>query len=108
LVRGPYCNVGMLPLTSKDSFKSDDFKPGVKLKSRFFEWIKYGEDRNLFFGISLRQIHDHVFIHVESLTCFYVGQSSPTRAQGICSSFFCLICRLLLWSWLMEYGQTGD
>lgn len=49
----PHCNVGMLPLTSKDSFKSDDFKPGVKLKSRFFEWIKYGDDRNMRFVISL-------------------------------------------------------
>lgn len=40
-MREPHCDVGMLPLTSKDSFKSDEFKPGVKLKSRFFEWIKY-------------------------------------------------------------------
>ena len=43
----------MLPLTSKDSFKSDDFKPGVKLKSRFFEWIKYEDDRNMCFAVSL-------------------------------------------------------
>lgn len=47
----------MLPLTSKDSFKSDEFKPGVKLKSRFFEWIKAifanESSRNLFFFLLL-------------------------------------------------------
>lgn len=47
----------MLPLTSKDSFKSDEFKPGVKLKSRLFEWIKAilssEGSRNLFFFLLL-------------------------------------------------------
>lgn len=50
-------NVGMLPLTSKDSFKSDDFKPGLKLRSRLFEWLREifssENSRNLFFFLLL-------------------------------------------------------
>lgn len=50
-------HVGMLPLTSKDGFKSDDFKPGVRLKTRVFEWIReiFASEgsRNLFFFLLL-------------------------------------------------------
>ena len=50
-------NIGMLPLTSKDGFKSDDFKPGVKLKSRLFEWIKYDDLKALLLSsIELKSI----------------------------------------------------
>ncbi|KAK2569914.1 Zinc transporter 7-A [Acropora cervicornis] len=47
----------MLPLTSKDSFKSDDFKPGLRLRSRIIEWIREifsnESSRNLFLFLLL-------------------------------------------------------
>ncbi|KAK3747567.1 hypothetical protein QZH41_015795, partial [Actinostola sp. cb2023] len=47
----------MLPFSSKDSFKSDDYKPGKLLRSRVFEWIKAilssSTSRNLFFFLIL-------------------------------------------------------
>ena len=58
----------MLPLTSKDSFKSDDFKPGVKLKSRFVEWIKYDDLKELLLSSFCVEIDGHVFVHVNFFT----------------------------------------
>ena len=31
----------MLPLTSKDSVKSDDFKPSIRFKARVLEWARW-------------------------------------------------------------------
>jgi hypothetical protein len=31
----------MLPLHSKDGVKSDDFKPGIKIRSKLASWVRY-------------------------------------------------------------------
>ncbi|XP_031555001.1 zinc transporter 7-like [Actinia tenebrosa] len=47
----------MLPFSSKDSYRDDEFKPSIRIKSRIIEWIKAilssQSSRNLFFFLLL-------------------------------------------------------
>lgn len=89
----------MLPLHSKDGVKGDDFKPGIKIRSRLATWIRYVIQLLPFFEVNIILWFSYVDWNNRSLYCRQILSDAGSR------NLFCFLLLNLSFAFVeLAYG----